>query len=169
MNAAKAEVTGHFLERNDFRPFPEMIISVVNDFFARANQTLKTCVKTYINHFHGNHFWTPSKSFSCAINHFWTGSKWFFTAVNHFFFSKKQQEMIFCGSKSFNKNHFQMEIVSKKIISKWKSFTNKTKIWTRKSFRKGNNELLIISKVSCIGNHFRRIICSRWNISKCNY
>ena len=47
-----------------------------------------------------------------------------------------QQKMIFCGSKSFTKNDFQTEIICKKIISSWKSFTNKTKFWKRKSFRK---------------------------------
>ena len=63
--------------------------------------------------------------------------KWFFVAVNHLL----------------------------KIISKWKSFPKKSfrignHFQTKPNFGKenhfGNNEVLIISKTSCIGNHFRR-------------
>ena len=35
------EVAGHFLEENDFRPFPEMIISVVNVFFPKSKSSLQ--------------------------------------------------------------------------------------------------------------------------------
>ena len=127
---------GAFPWKNDFQPFPEIIISVVNVFFSIANQVFKTCSKTYKNHFHENHFWVPSKSFSCVVNHFQTWSKWFFTEVNDFFSAKNSKKMIFVAV-----NHLL------KIISKWKScakksFPNgnhlqkKTKLWKRKSFTK---------------------------------
>ena len=35
------EVAGHFLEENDFRPFPEIIISVVNVFFPKSKSSLQ--------------------------------------------------------------------------------------------------------------------------------
>ena len=60
--------------------------------------------------------------------------------------------MIFGGSKSFTKNHSQMEIISKKIISSWKSFTNKTKFWKRQSFRKQNHFRFRVR------NHFRLLV-----------
>ena len=90
-------------------------------FFARANHPLKTCVKTYINHFHGNHFWTSSKSFSCAVNHFQTSRKWFLTHVNDFFPAKNSKKCLFCSGKSLTKIYFQMEIIflaQEMIISK---------------------------------------------------
>ena len=80
-------------------------------FFPRANQVFKTCIKTYRNDFHGNHFWAPSKSFSCAVNHFQTWSKWFFTEINDFFSAKNSKKWFFVAV-----NHLL------KIISKWKCF-----------------------------------------------
>ena len=80
-------------------------------FFARANHPLKTCVKTYINHFHGNYFWTSSKSFSCAVNHFQTSKKWFLTHVNDYFLQKTARDVFFVAV-----NHLL------KMISKWKAF-----------------------------------------------
>ena len=117
-----SEVVEHFLEKNDFHPFPEMPISAGNVFFPKSKSHLQNRRKMFQKSFHENHFWVPSKSFSCVKNHFRTGRKWFFAPVNHFFASK-QREIIFSGSKSFQKNHFQMEMISKKVISKWKSFT----------------------------------------------
>ena len=62
-----------------------------------------------------------------------------------------------------------------KIISKWKSFAKKSfrignHLQTKQNLRKenhfGNNELLIISKTSCVGNHFRRnvtVVCTQFS------
>jgi len=58
------EVTGHFLERNDFRPFPEMSISVVNVFVLQeqiksskvAANFPKIISTKIISEFVGNHF-----------------------------------------------------------------------------------------------------------------
>ena len=62
-----------------------------------------------------------------------------------------------------------------KIISKWKSFPKKSfrivnHLQTKPNFGKenhfGNNELLIISKPSCVGNNFRRnvtVVCTQFS------
>ena len=101
-------------------------------FFARANQTLKACVKTYINHFHGNHFWTPLKSFSCAVNHFLTSRKWFLTHVNDYFLQKTARNVFFVAVNDLLK-----------MIFKWKSFfgTGKT------SFPFGNDLHFLITTI----------------------
>ena len=73
---------------------------------------------------------------------------------------KKQPEIIFCGSKSFKKNHFQMEMVSKKVISKWKSFTyhmtflkrswkEMISFWHWKSFQKKWNVTFKTKLIHC--------------------
>ena len=107
-------------------------------FFARANQTLETCVKTYINHFHGNHFWTPSKSFSCAVNHFQTSRKWFLTHVNDFFQQKTARNVFFLAV-----NHLL------KIISKWKSF-----FWQRKSSFPKRRKSFLWESLPTISRHW---------------
>ena len=83
-----SEDVEHFLEKNDFRPFPEMPISEGNGFFPKSKSHLQNRHKMFQKSFHENHFWVPSKSFSCVKNHFWTGRKWFFAPVNHFFAPK---------------------------------------------------------------------------------
>ena len=125
-------------------------------FSPRANQTFKSGSKCSKNHFHENHFWAPSKSFSCLVNHFWTGSKWFFTAVNHFFSPKNSKKWFFVAV-----NHF------KKIISKWKWFFSHeeiiiSKTWVKSflcqsfpKFRK-KKQIFLLEMIYCSRKSFLR-------------